>query len=267
MNDIINPSDFYTPIDEIKEELYRRRSDKKLLKKVEDFLGEEILKIFDKAPRAVLSQYIVVPANDTFHFIELAKKINIEPIFLEYADDKLVAKNIGKYLLGKIYFCDKKNLEDFKNIPKLMAINFNVSEGKILKNINTLWGEKLVDFHHNIINIALPISNGRIFDFSVWFKEKRYLTEYYYLYFLAIFICHGVFFENIELDGREEDFSKNKIIPSFYKLQEMFGVKPLIYPLIPLESYHDLYWWCYPEKNIEIIKKYLNNKYRYTFKI
>jgi len=259
--------DIYTPIEELREELRRRSSDKKLRREVEDFVGGDMLRLFGKRPKAVLSQYVITPGHNVFSFFELAKKVNLEPLLLEYPDDKLVAKNLEKYLLGLLYFSDTRQLTSFANVPRIKIIDYNSEEGKKIKVSKTLWGEGLLEFHHQLFNAVFPGNLNIIHDFSGWFKATRHLTEYYYLYFLSLFICHGVLFENIEIDGREEDFSKTKILPSFYKLTEHFGLKPLIHPLIPLDTYEDLYWWCYPEAALEVALTHIKQTNAFDIKV
>ncbi len=175
---------YYVSIEEAKKEIWKRWHDKNLRKKVENFLGNDIIKIFNGKPRVVLCQYITVPANDTMNFLDSSKKIGLNPLFLEYSDDKLVAKNLGKYLLGKMFFCDDKNIKSLNNISRLMAINFNIYEGKKFNEIKTFWNEPLISFHHNILKRIVLNINYEIHDFSEWFQKTRHLTEYYYLYHL-----------------------------------------------------------------------------------
>ena len=262
-----NSEDFYFSIEDARKEIVRRRNDHELRKKIEAFLGSEMIDVFGDEPRAVFSQYVANVANDTIHFLNQENNIGLKPLFLEYSDDKFVAKNPGKYLLGRIYFSDNKKIENFANISKTTIINFNTEEGKKINEVKSIWGEGLVEFHHNIFFSLFPEMRNSVYDSSAWFQKTRFSTEYYYLYYLALFIYHGVLFENIELDGREENFSKNKILPSFYELERMFGVKPIICQLIPTEKQDDLYWWCYPERSKIVMTEYVKNNYSFDLKI
>jgi hypothetical protein len=258
--------DIHTPLGIAKDEVWRRWNDKALRKRVDEFFGNNFFEPLRNGPKGVFSQYIVTSAHDTHQFIKLCNEASIDPLILEYSDDKLVAKNISKYLLGRVFFCDREDIKSLDNIPRITVINFNTEEGERLNKVKTIWGERLVDFHHNILNIITPDISSSIHDFSSWFQKTRALTEYYYLYYLALFLCHGILFDNIELNTEEGNFTRNKILPSLHKIKEIFGVKPLISPLIPLGHEADPFWCCYPEKNEGIMEKYVKEKYNLDIK-
>ncbi|MEK6673092.1 MAG: hypothetical protein AABY42_06395 [Nitrospirota bacterium] len=68
----------------------------------------------------------------------------------------------------------------------------------------------------------------------------------YYKYFLSLFICHGILFENFITNEEEERFSKSVVFPAFRQVVADFGLKPLIVPLVPHSQASDIYWRCYP---------------------
>lgn len=105
-----------------------------------------------------------------------------------------------------------------------------------------------------MLDDVAPGLSKNIVDITKWFNDTRYESEYYYLYYLALFICHGVLFENFLTNKEELEFTKYKVLPSFNKLSEMFGVKPLIVPVVPVEEETDQYWWCFPKEVEKIIK-------------
>jgi hypothetical protein len=119
-------------------------------------------------------------------------------------------------------------------------------EGKPLADITTLDNKNLTDFHHAILFQKYPqFKEEDIFDLYNWFNAHRNIDGYYYLHYLALFICFGVLFENFIFENGEKEFTEQKILPSFYKLQEIFGVKPLIVPATPMEYENNLFWWYY----------------------
>ncbi len=257
----------YTSIDEAKQEIWKRWHNVVLRKKLENFLGDDIISVFSHAPRAVTQQYVITPGHDTEHFLSLAKEINLKPLCLEFAQDKFVARSIQKYLLGKMYFCDEYGLENFANVPYVKIVNFNTEEGKRLCDVQTMWGQSLVDFYHDLTNLVMPELEGNVQDFSAWFYRTRGATEYYYLYYLALFVCHGVIFENYEIEGEEGAFVRDTLLPSFDKVEEMFGVKPLICQLTPSEVLDELYWWCSAASQKEIVQKYVKDRFSYDLVI
>jgi len=86
-----------------------------------------------------------------------------------------------------------------------------------------------------------------IFDNSQWLIKKGHKPADYYPYCLALFICHGILFENFSADEKEKHFTNEVILPAMNKVKEHFGVKPLIVQLVPQHEISDRYWWCYPD--------------------
>jgi hypothetical protein len=246
----------YTPLSVAKEEIWRRWNDKELKKKVEDFLGGDVPEFFKKDPKAILSRDVISPNKEFFYFLDLAEEIKLDKIFIEYLDGKFVAKNFNKYHLCKMFFHDGNGKKGGDRIDTSMIVNFNKFEGEKMKNIETIQGEDFVGFHHDLTRKAHPdIDTKKIFDFSDWFNSHREMSEYYYLHYLALFLVHGVLFDNFILSNGEKDFTKGKILPSFHKLTEIFGVKPIVVPLTPRDDESGIYWWCYSNSIKELMCK------------
>jgi len=252
----MDENQFYTSIEDAKEEIQRRWNDVELRKKVEEYFKNDFPEPLKKGPRAIFSRSIIAPDNEFLRFVELAKKTNLDPLLFEYSKDKFVAKNPDKFGLGKLIFYDKK-IKNSSGYPRMKVVNFNIYEGKKFCDIKTLWGEGLADFYHDVLDEACPNLKSNIFDISDWFNRTRYATEYYYLYYLGLFVCHGILFENILASDHEKEFSEKKIIPSFNKLKDIFGIKPLIVPIAPIKIENDFYWWCYPKDIKKIIEEKL----------
>jgi hypothetical protein len=117
------------------------------------------------------------------------------------------------------------------------------SDGKKFCDIKTFWGEELTDFHHRMLeSYNLKIDT---FDDFEWFSSigRKDNPKQYYENFLALFLSHGVLFENFHEKGKEESFTSNIIIENFNKIKDQFGYKPLIVPLVPIEDEKCLYYW------------------------
>lgn len=245
----------YTPLHEIEEEIPKRWNNEKLKKSVEDFFGSYFLEELKDSPKAVLSRPIISPNKEFRYFIDVSSDIGINPLCLEYPD-KFVAKNLDKYHLARLLF-EKEEKGGNRSFQAIRLINFNESEGKDFRDILTVSNEPLVDFHHNMLFKEFPFMEGKILDISTWFKETRSITQYYYLYFLSLFVCHGVLFENFLFkDKGESEFFIQKIWPSFQEVERIFGVKPLIYPLLPVETEKERAWLSYQDK----IKSHFEDK-------
>lgn len=123
-----------------------------------------------------------------------------------------------------------------------------------MKEIKTIWGQDFCQFHHELTENIIPgVDSKKFYNFSDWFNKHRNITDYYYLHYLALFLVHGVLFENFITKNGEREFTENKVLPSFYKLQEIFGIKPLIVPISSLEDEQELYWCYYPAKAKKIV--------------
>ena len=251
-------NDLYTPLEEVREILAARRNDSVLLKKVEDFLGPKLPSPLKKGNKAVLVRCIASPDNEFFHFKNLAALAGLDPLVMEYPEDKFVARNSDKYALCKLHFYHE-GVPRFEDTKKISLINFNTEEGKKFKEVKTTDGNTLVSFHHELLQKSTD-SAVEVFDFSDYFFSTRFESEYYYLYYLGLFLCHGVLFENMLMSKEEREFTLSKVVPSFERLEALFGIRPLIVPVTPIDSEDDFFWWTYPEHTLELVEKMLSTK-------
>lgn len=253
-------AEIYTPFEDIKAEIDRRWKDEELHKKVEDFFRENQIKELQSEPRAVLSRTLATPNAELFYFLDLAEDLELNPLILEYPD-KFVAKNPDKYHLTRLFFYRKA--KDLKSFPVSTSriVDFNKHEGRKFSDIPTLWGENIVDFHHNLLYQAVPSLDGKVANFSNWFDSTRFSSKFYYLHFLSLFIRNGVLFDNFLIEDKEEgSFIQNKFLPSFREAQRIFGVKPLIYPLIPFDGEKHPHWLSYPEHMRIRLDEWMSNR-------
>lgn len=245
-------NEIYTPFSLLKAEMQSRYADPELQKKVRDFWAENPFPYNFDEPRAMLSREVITPNRELKYFLELANGLDAKPLFLEYPEGKFVAKNKGKYALCKLAFLP--GADDPAESCKI--VDFNTWEGKRLSDVQTTWSQPLVDTHRELLTEEYPAMSGNVVDISEWFNKTRGLGEDYYLHFLSLFICHGVLFDNYLLsDDAENEFFFEKILPSFRKAKELFGVRPLIFPLLPIEHERDPHWYAYDSRHKEAIKK------------
>jgi hypothetical protein len=247
----------YTPLSVAKEEIWRRWNDKALRKKVEDFLGGDIPESLKISPKATLVRHIISPNHEFFHFLDLAKSADLDLALLEYKNDKFVAENTDKYHLCKLFFHNGKGKKNGDKISTFKIINFNGAEGKKFSDLNTIWGENFVDFHHKTLDFfdkSLELEK-KIFDISDWLNKHGGSSEKFYTNFLALFICNGILFENYLLNNEEANFTSNVVLHSIKKLQKLFGIKPLIVSVSPIKHDANLNWVCYPGFLKELIIK------------
>lgn len=251
--------EIYTPLSEIQRELPRRRNDQRLMKNVADFLGRYLLQELTTEPKAVLSRTIISPNTEFRYFLDIAQEAGLRPLGLEY-HDTFVARNPDKYHLARLYFAHtRKNGTRF--LSSMRVVDFHAYEGKNVTDIQTIHGASLIAFHHHLLMAAYPDMHKNIVDISQWFQTTRHASPFYYVYFLALFVCHGVLCDNFLLgDKGEADFFSEKVYPSFQEIQKMFGVKPLIYPLLPIENEKDRQWMAYEAQLKPRVEAMLHDK-------
>lgn len=237
----------YTPPLEAKEEIWKRWNDHALRQEVEAFLGEVPLDM-QKEPRAVLFRQLMTPNYECTQFLDSARALQLKPLGWEYLEDIFLTINKDKAYLGKMRF--RSQPINGNGIRHRRVIRLNENEKRKFTEIKTLWGENFVDFHHRIL--TQRITGLQLFDASQWYASKGGKAKEYYEYFMALFICHGILFENFITDEREREFSLSVVEPSIDKIENRFGIKPLIIQL-SLENER-----CYPADMEDEVLRYLS---------
>lgn len=250
--------DIYTPIEEAKKEIWRRWNDKKLRKEVDKFLKNDVPDFLKNSPRAILARFILSPNFELFHFLELSKIVNLEPLCLEYSKDKFVAENIDKYYLCKLFFHNGIGKNGGNNISALKIVDLGHAEGKNICELTTIYKDNLTNFHHNLIHSLNLESDIDSFDISEYYKRNGGVANKYYIYFLSLFICYGILFENYLFDKIQINITKNVVLPSYKKIYKMFGLKPLIVHLGPAGDEENLYWRYYSR----LVRNKIDNLYK-----
>lgn len=250
-------SDIYTPLTQAYKELQERRQNKELCASIKKFFGDKLPSFTDK-PHAFISRPIATPNFELRNFIDHTKTIGLDPIILEYPG-KLVAKNPDKYHLCMMYFHNNFPQQVIPTFSKMKIADISAYEGKLLGSVETNNQINIQEFHHAILLDEFPSLKDSLFDFNEWFNQTRNLTDYYYLYYLMLFLCNGILFDNFFFNDTEESkFIAHKFLPSFERVKELFGIKPLIVPLLPLEDERSHKWLYYPGSVRETIKKIYN---------
>lgn len=246
----------YTPMSEALRLLEERRNNPELMAKVEKLFTGEIPEPLKKEKMyGVQARQIATPNYDTCWFLELTKSNGLTPVFLEYYDDKFTSNNDFKYSLGILRIHEKINKKGEDIEEKINIVNFSKDDGKKIKDISTISGESLTNFHHNLFKaLNLQIDEKSFYDNSIWFNKMGGKASSYYYNFLLLFICHGILFENFLFeDGK--DFTKKIFLPSLEKVSIATGMKPLIVPIPPMDNEDDSHWFSYNKIIKEYIKK------------
>lgn len=249
--DDMNPeSDIYTSIENAKDEIWLRWNDNALRKEVESFLGE-VPAVLKNEPKAVLFRHLMTPNYECLHFFDLARGLKLKPLGWEYLEDIFLTINKDKAYLGKMGFMNQPI--NGNGVRYTRVIRLNENEKRKFTDIKTIWGEKFVDFHHRIL--TQRITGLQLFDASQWYASKGGKAKEYYQYFIALFLCHGILFENFVMDGREEEFTCLVVNPSIEKVEKRFGIKPLVIKLTLMNGMNERY---YPENMADDVLKCLS---------
>lgn len=246
----------YTPLDEALKELEKRQKDKKLKKEISSFLNDDIPKNFNSGLKAIFFSYLT-PNYEIRRFFSIVDAIDsLEPVFLEYSDDKFVTENERKYALGKLRFYNGTGNRGGTKIDSANIIEFNKFNGKKISEVKTFWGQSLLDFHHDFFETSFrPLKKASNYDVSNWLKTHGETPKEYYKAILALALVNGIMFENYMLDIKEMSFTKEVFLPAFIYLSKKFGCKPLIVALEPTDIEGDLFWMCYPGSDKKLINK------------
>jgi hypothetical protein len=240
-------------LDEARSELFKRWNDIELKKKIELELGEYFMPQFSDRPRGVSFRQLCTPEHGFTFFYQCSKYIGSVPLILEYHDDIFTHLNEEKKGLGRL----RVTLED-KTKATVDIMDFHANEKKKLGECILGDGEKLVDFHRKLFDVSEYEID--ILENSKWFHNFGTPSNYYY-YLLLHYVAHGVAFENMESDEDDEKgvaFINNITTPAIKKIEEKFGVKPLIVRLYPRnqDAEEDFYWWNYPSNVNKYIIEY-----------
>jgi len=247
-----------SPVDAVRE-LERRRLDPTLKKKVEEYLKGDIPEYFKDGPILYLARHIASPNFETLRFKYLMRSLDMRTVVGQDTRDLFVSQNQLKKALCKLSICSGitqkggKLNEQFQNIS---IVNLTEADGKRFDTITTLWGEKLIDFHARLFSKFMKedIENP---DDAAWIdRHHRGDLLEHYKDFLALFITHGIFFEDYVMeDEHEVRFVKHVLRPACDFLEERFGIRPIIVPLVPKTFESNRFWISYPKEALDIVHK------------
>lgn len=249
-NEKFNVNNLYTPLSVAREEIWRRWNNKELKKKVDDFLEGDMPEFLKYEPKAYLGRQIASPNFECIRFLELSDEIGLNPVIPEFKKDKYTMINPVKY-----YFANLRVENEDKTHNVINIVDEDYFNGKKLCDVKTLWGEDLIQFHHEMFRNNFNDFENNIFDISEWFSKNGRRSGKFYIYLLSLFVRNAVLFENYLDSGEEGELFRKIVLPSFRKVEEIFGCKPLIVQLLPEESEKNPHWYSYDNKINSIIKK------------
>ncbi|OGI88526.1 hypothetical protein A2995_00010 [Candidatus Nomurabacteria bacterium RIFCSPLOWO2_01_FULL_33_24] len=242
----------YTPLSDAIKLFNERQKDPKLMAKVKKLLNRNIPKVFKDKKCGIMARQLATPNYENRRFISLVKENGLHPVFIEYFDDKFTSNNKYKHSLGQLHIQNKIDKNGKECVEKITIIDFNKSNGKKLKDIKTLWGESLIDFHKKLFDLY-NINDVSFLNEIDWYEKKNEKPIDFYVNFFLLITCFGILFENfLALKGdTEAKFTKDVVLPALEKVINLTGVKPLIVPLEPIDIETDNFWYYH----LPIVKK------------
>lgn len=243
----------YTDAQEALRILEKRRADQALATLISSELKGDIPDPLTRGPRSILFRQIATPNFETRLFLErVAEEQAPAPLLWEYIRDKFTNHNEYKHSLCKMLFWSGQGKKGGHKIARKTIIDFNKNNGLKLQDIVTLSGERLTAFHHWLFGATYhTLSEDSFFDASLWFSKHGKRANNYYEPFIMLFVRDAILFENFLLTKQEKIFTQKIFLPAFLKAYRKTGHKPLIVPLVPLESEENTLWYAHPAESAD----------------
>ncbi|MFA6301045.1 MAG: hypothetical protein WC609_01700 [Candidatus Paceibacterota bacterium] len=248
----------YTPLSDAVRLLNERQKDPVLMARVKKLLNGNIPEVFREKKCAIMARQLATPNYENIRFINLANEVGLHPVFLEYFDDKFTSVNKYKHSLGKLHIQNKIDKNGDRCVEKISIIDFGKADGKKLREIKTLWGEPLVDFHKKLFELH-KLKDFSFFEETDWYKKGNEKPIEFYVRFFLLVTCFGILFENFLLlkEGIEGEFTRDVVLPALEKVINLTGVKPLIVPIESMDLETADFWYYHSPVIKSSIKNYL----------
>lgn len=259
MSPAADPLDLTLPAVDAIAELRLREQIPGLKKQIEDYFGGDIPTYLNNGPVLYMARHIGTPNFESLRFLSLIKELELPVVISQDSRGLFVTQNHIKKALCKLPICTRVSQKGGKlneHYHKISVVDCNTENGKPFSEVVTLWGEKLADFHSRLFK-ELGHEGLEFPDDAEWVDRHgrgNLLAHYKELFML--FVVHGVFFENYNLnDPHEVAFVRDILRPACAYVKEQTGYSPLISPIFPLhhESYD--FWISYPSKVRDVIRK------------
>lgn len=244
----------YTPLEEAVSELHARRH--ALASQPRGAFEQKLL----SRPHAVLGRFVATPNFESERFASLATAAGLSPIILEFYCDKFVSVNPIKYALARMGFYAGIGRNGGSRVRYISVAHLPTADGMVLQDTTTLWGQRLISFHHELLSMRPSLSSVETYDASDWFLAHGPGAQQYYADFFTLFIDHAILFENFMLTREEEQFTSEIIIPAFETAFSRRGLRPLICRLDPPDAEGNAYWLQYPQELQAYVTSRLSRK-------
>jgi len=250
----------YWGIEEATKEVLRRQVLNNLRHRIEEVYNLSWLPA--GGPFGFLGRHIASCRLEELQFYKRCVRSGLQPLWLEYLEDKWCRSNPSKIRLVKLRIVlGRGKRGGIKEEVRKIINDFQFFSNKIMmKDLSTPWGEALWEFHHRALKgiikgilgpVEIPVE---ILDISCWLKGWGRASNYYEPY-LALALAHGILFESFESPGFPDlqRFKLTVVLPAYQRLVERWGVEPLIvYHPVPREL-EGFYLNYYPPQVLKFI--------------
>ena len=164
-------------------------------------------------------------------FATACEDAGLLPVWQEFTADKLSSKSAYKLRLVHPIFAQKRGRKGGLLLKKMRLItNIDQVLGQPLNSLRADDGSSIVEFHHRQQDQCWP--GATRLDASTWLQSIGMARDYYAA-FLAMAIAHAALFEDYHDPGDEDVtqtqiFVTNVVEPAYRKVEELFGVRPII---------------------------------------
>lgn len=251
--------DLLMPLADAVEEVRRRSEDPEIKRRVAAYLAGDIPEYFKEEPILYMARHVASPNFETLRFLHLVSSVGLPAYIGQDAKDTFVHQNQLKKALGKLPIhmgASMKYGELHERYRFETIVDFNHADGKRFDTIRTQWGESLVEFHNELLRdlSRVPV---RIVDDSEWIdRQHRGDLRAHYERFLALFVAHGILFEDYLLEDKEEAvFMKRVLRPAFRRIEKEIGLRPLIVRLTPTSIESEQFWISYPVSALDAVER------------
>lgn len=235
-------------------EIEHRRRNHELVRKVREYLNDDIPAHFDQAkPVFHFSRHIATPNYETLRFIEVTKPFGCPITIGQDPKDKFVSNNILKRALAKMPITTGTTRNGDEIIEYFTVVDFQKNQGRLFSDVETLNGTKLMELHQGLLKEIYPHA-VEIVDESAWIDRHHRGDLYrHYVDFLSLLTVFGVMVEDYIPEDYE--FLQTILFPAMAEVEARFGVRPLIVPLMSSDIALERNWLAYPSVLYPIVKE------------
>ena len=228
-------SKYYINPEDARAELLIR---KELRTKVPEFWSEHGVdfpgKMFnDLPPSAFLARQLATFRFEDAVFLRMAEEANLYPLWSPFSVDKYSGKSSLKRSYVQPQIADRFNKNgEVITCKKRLIKDLGVCQPDPLRELVADDGSNIMAWHLN--RWFMATGGGLLLEASSYKSGWNISLERSYLGFLSLFISHAVLFEDFhggESGNELNTFTSKVFEPAFKKVEDYFGVRPLIVKL------------------------------------